>query len=227
MADLPYSLEPAPGYNKYTLTAALRDYLGMLMQEPGNEEEIGQILGLVDGYTAQLKELRTRNRVETTGEVYKAIDNFFNKAPQENKKEIQCREGCTACCFVEIDVSADEAATIIDHCRKNDVEIDREYLTKQASAGRKVFSEISRCVFLKDNLCSIYTVRPVACRKHWIKSDPAFCDSSKNITNPVNRYFDINAEILASAMFNVAETKPLEQALLDELDGKGDWGIGN
>lgn len=218
MSDLPYSLEPVSGYNKYKVTAMLRDYLGMLMEQPENRETIEQILKLIDGYTDQLRKLRTKNQVDATKEVYKAIDGFFNGAPEENKKEIQCKPGCTACCFIDVDVSGDEAAVIIDYCRENNIEIDREYLTKQTTAGRKSYSDLSRCVFLKENLCSIYPVRPIACRKHWVKTDPALCDFSKNIVNRVDGYFDVNTEILASAILNVDEAGPLEKALLSALD---------
>ncbi|MFZ1304421.1 MAG: YkgJ family cysteine cluster protein [Ferruginibacter sp.] len=218
MADLPYSFEPTTGYHEYKVTAMLRDYLGMLMEHPENKETIEQILSLIDGYTYQLKTLRIKNQDAATKEVYKAIDGFFNAAPADNKKEIQCRAGCTACCFIEIDVSVDEAATIINYCKENGIEIDREYLTQQAAAGRKSYSGLSQCVFLKENLCSIYPVRPIACRKHWVKTDPALCDFSENIINPVGGYFDVNTEILASALLHVDETGALEKMLLRELD---------
>ena len=135
MADLAYSFEPVPGYNNYKVTAMLRDYLGMLMEQPENKETIDQILNLINGYTVQLRNLRAQNRGETTKEVFKAIDGFFNAVPEENKKEIQCKAGCTACCFIDVDVSGDEAAVIINYCRENGIQIDREYLTKQAAVG--------------------------------------------------------------------------------------------
>jgi ribosomal protein S17E len=218
MADLSYSFEPVAGTHEYKLTSILRDYLGMLMEQPENKETIDQVLNLITGYITQLRNLRTKNREATTKEVYKAVDGFFYAAPEENKKDIQCKVGCTACCFIEIDVSGDEAEVIINYCRENGIEIDREYLTKQAEAGRKIYSDLSRCVFLKDNLCSIYTVRPVACRKHWVKTDPALCDFSKNIVNKVGGYFDVNTEILASAILNVDETGSFEKVLLRELN---------
>jgi len=217
MPDLPYRFEPTPGYDEYKVSSLLRDYLELLMEQPENKETIDQILSLINGYAVQLRNLRRQNRLQATKEVYKAIDGFFDAAPDENKKEIRCTAGCTACCFIEIDVSGDEAATIIDHCRENGIEIDRDYLTKQAEVGRKTYSALSKCVFLKDNLCSIYAVRPIACRKHWVKTDPALCDFSKNIVNSVGGYFDINTEILASAILNVEESGPLEKVLLDEL----------
>ena len=131
---------------------------------------------------------------------------------------MQCKTGCTACCFIDIESSGDEATVIINYCKENDIEIDCEYLSKQAAAGRKTYTDVSRCVFLKDDLCSIYPVRTVACRKHWVKTDPALCDFSKNIINKVGGYFDVNTEILASAMLNVGETGSFEIVLLSESD---------
>ena len=218
MSELPYSFEPVPGHKNYKVTSMLRDYLGLLMEDPENRKSIDQILGLIDGYIEQLRHLRTINSEETIQEVFKAVDGFFETAPQENKNEIQCKLGCTACCFIEIESSGDEAAAIINYCKENNIGIDQEYLTKQAETGRKTFSEVSRCVFLKDNLCSIYPVRPIACRKHWVKTDPVLCDFSKNIINKVGGYFDLNTEILASALLNVEETGSFEKMLLRELD---------
>jgi hypothetical protein len=218
MADLPYRFEPAPGYTEYKVTSLLRDYLGVLMERAENKESIDQVLSLINGYTDQLRKLGTINRAATIKEVYKAIDNFYTHAPEENKKDITCKPGCTACCFIDVDISADEAAVIIDYCTENKIEIDSDYLTKQNEAGRKTYTPLSRCVFLKDNYCSIYPVRPVACRKHWVKTDPVLCDFSKNIINRVDGYFDIHTEILASALLNVDETGPLEKVILHELE---------
>jgi Fe-S-cluster containining protein len=218
MAGLPYCFEPATGYVEYKVTSMLKDYLAMLMEQPENRETIEQILTLINGYRDQIRNLRTQNQVETIKEVYKAIDNFLLNAPAESKKEIQCKAGCTACCYIDVDVSGDEAAVIINYCKENGIEIDQDYLTKQAAVGRKSYSPLSRCVFLKDNLCSIYPVRPIACRKHWVKTDPSLCDFSKNIANQVGGYFDLNTEILASALLNVDEAAPFEKVLLSELD---------
>ncbi|HMD00585.1 MAG TPA: YkgJ family cysteine cluster protein [Ferruginibacter sp.] len=196
----------------------LRDYLGMVMEQPENAPYVQQVLSMLEGYTNQLKQLKTINRFETVKEVYKAVDGFFDKAPEETKKNIQCKAGCTACCFIDLDISREEAALIVNYCRENDIEIDKEYLTKQVSIGRRPSNGMSRCVFLKDNLCSIYPVRPVSCRKHFVNSDPALCDASKNAVDKVDRYFDINSEILASALLNVDVTEKLEAALLGELE---------
>jgi hypothetical protein len=217
MTDLPYRLEPASGYDEYKVTSLLKDHLALLMEQPENQEMFDQILKLINGYKDQLRNLRAKNNIATIKEVYKAVDNFFNNSPEENKKGIQCKTGCTACCFIDVDISFDEVAVIINYCTENAIEIDKEYLEKQAAVGRKKYSELSRCVFLKDNMCSIYPVRPIACRKHWVKTDPSLCDFSQNIAHPIGAYFDINTEILASVVLNVGGTGSFENMMLSEL----------
>ena len=222
MPDLPHSLEPVSGYHEYKVTSLLRDYLASLLEHADNRAAIDEILNLINAYRYQLGKLRNRDRIGTIKEVYKAIDKYFDNAPEENKKEIQCKAGCTHCCFIDVDISEDEAVVILTYCKENGIEIDKEYLEKQAAVGRKKYSELSRCVFLKDDLCSIYPVRPIACRKHWVKTDPALCDFSKNIINQVGGYFDVNTEILASAVLNVGETGSFEKMMLNELEEKPD-----
>lgn len=218
MTGYSYSFEPTEGYHEYKVTSVLKDYLNLLVAQTDNKEYIEHILSQIRNYTTQLNNLQLQNRLDTIREVYKAIDGYFNAAPDESKKDIQCSEGCTACCFIDIDVSYNEAALIIDYCKSNDILIDKKYLEEQAIVGRQVYSTLSKCVFLVNNLCSVYAVRPVACRKHWVKTDPLLCDFSKNIANPVGKYFDINIEILASALLNADKCESLQNALLHEID---------
>ena len=47
MTDLPYRLEPAPGYDEYKVTSLLKDHLVLLMENSENQETIDQILKLI------------------------------------------------------------------------------------------------------------------------------------------------------------------------------------
>lgn len=214
MEPLPHRFDETPGDRSWTMTSLLKDFLESLTQDPDDQKYKELLLQQLTNYTNQLRQLRTIDQAETTREVYRAIDYFFKKAPDEVKDTIRCKTGCTACCFIELDVSGDEAFTILSYCRENNIPVDREYLEKQTLAGRKKYSAISRCVFLQDNLCQVYPVRPAACRKHWVHSDPAWCDTSRETENRVHHFFEVNSEILASAVLHTGETGSLEHMLL-------------
>lgn len=92
MADLAFSFEPVPGYNNYKVTAMLRDYLGMLMEQPENKETVDQILNLIIGYTIQLRNLRAQNRGETTKEVFKAMMVFLMPPRRKTKRKYNARQ---------------------------------------------------------------------------------------------------------------------------------------
>ena len=216
MPALPYRFTPTSGYDEYKISTLLKDYMESLPDNAGSLETKENIVSLINGYSEQLSKFSEQNKIATTREVYRVIDHFFEEAPQDMKKEIQCKAGCTACCYIEIDVTENESETILEYCRENKINADRDYLEKQAEIGRESFSAYSRCVFLEENLCQVYPVRPVACRKHFVMSDPSLCDFSENRVNQVAKYFDINTEILASAFLHTARSRPFAKALLFE-----------
>lgn len=206
-----YSTEPVPGSRQYKLSAMLQHYLGMLISHA--PAEIETILQKVDYYSNQFAQLKQQN-INPAGAGHKALDDLYEMIPAENKNQVSCTKGCTGCCYIDLHITVDEAAHIIDYCREQGISIDKDYLNLQAQTGRKEFSAHSKCVFLEEGLCSIYPARPAACRKHFVKSDPKLCDSSLNTSAPVDTFFDLHSEIVASAMMNVAETDAIEKMLL-------------
>ena len=132
------------------------------------------------------------------------VHRFVDQLIEENQREqaedwadVKCRQGCSACCHKTVIATDDEADLLVEYCREEGIEIDVEHLKRQANfkgspdewfnQGR----EKARCVFLKDNKCSVYKHRPVACRKFFVVSDPEQCDG------PAGR------EILALIKLNV------------------------
>lgn len=88
-------------------------------------------------------------------------------------KESCCREGCSACCHMATAISTSEAKVISKHTGLpfNDVEFDLPDRSEQVKKYMGV-----PCPFLKDNRCSIYEVRPSACRANFNISDyPEIC----------------------------------------------------
>lgn len=217
MLESSYSTEPITGHRQYKLSAMLQHYLST--QIKNSPEEINSILEKVDYYSSQLQALKSQGvNIARTG--IKALEDLHNLIPAENKESIKCKMGCTACCYIDLHISADEALLIIEYCEKNNIEINLGYLQAQANKTRKEFSEVSGCVFLKNNLCMVYEVRPAACRKHFVNSDPAFCDSSKTQDRYPDTFFDLHTEIFASAILNISETNSIEIVLLDQISKK-------
>jgi Fe-S-cluster containining protein len=63
-----------------------------------------------------------------------------------------------------------------------------------------------KCTFLKDNECTIYDIRPVACRNHVVVSPPELCMANSNVEN----IGDIRVALLISAYSNVYDLIPMQ-----------------
>ena len=76
-----------------------------------------------------------------------------------------CSKGCSYCCTNDIYISEIEAKYIEENSTSK---IKRSL--KKPSKGNK-----SPCPFLSENKCSIYKIRPFACRTLFTLDDPKYC----------------------------------------------------
>ena len=84
-----------------------------------------------------------------------------------------CKAGCGHCCHVVVGVTAPEAFTIFDHLKRTRSTRELELLearvvefrerTRGLSSSER-FSPDYPCIFLDGGYCTIYEVRPFACR---------------------------------------------------------------
>jgi len=81
---------------------------------------------------------------------------------------LTCKRGCSHCCTIPVAVCAPEAHLIAQHTRRNLDLSEEEPLTAEQNAD-------APCVFLKNNECSIYEVRPYVCRTFGSFEDPKYC----------------------------------------------------
>jgi Fe-S-cluster containining protein len=122
----------------------------------------------------------------------------------EGGNEVTCRAGCSACCRQLVVVSPLEAAAIGEYVgarpelaavideRANawraavDAELSEQLSAFEAADGYvesdqgqelelSYWQRQLPCPFLADNRCSIYPVRPFACREHHVTSPPSLC----------------------------------------------------
>ena len=84
--------------------------------------------------------------------IYKDVDFYYIKAVAPHAA---CKKGCSFCCYVPVEITQVEARYIASETGKNLIELT-ENKTKKRDG--------SPCPFLNNGVCSIYRVRPLACR---------------------------------------------------------------
>jgi Fe-S-cluster containining protein len=107
---------------------------------------------------------------------------LLSRAPEGS---VACKAGCGHCCYQVVAVSPPEALTIFDHLKRlrEPAELEalrtrvRElYQRSRGLSSAERFSPEHPCAFLEAGSCSIYEVRPLACRG--VNSlDAAECES--------------------------------------------------
>jgi Fe-S-cluster containining protein len=109
----------------------------------------------------------TRSAMASTSRL---VDALLARAP---RGAVACKAGCGHCCHVLVSVTAPEALTILDHLKSSlsAAALNRlrtrvtEFCTQtRGLSAAERFSPDLPCVFLDDDRCSIYPVRPFACR---------------------------------------------------------------
>lgn len=125
-----------------------------------------------------------------------AFDDLTVREIETRKVNLACRAGCSVCCSLRVDVFAHEVFLIADHIRSqfSAPEIS-DLLTRLAAHGERVlpltpFGHATQnivCPLLQNDRCSVYAVRPHACRRHH-SQDLAACqytfDHPEDIETP-------------------------------------------
>jgi Fe-S-cluster containining protein len=99
---------------------------------------------------------------------YAALDVFCEHARE--RPDIACSAGCSSCCHQRVPISGSEAffiALYLNVVKPRHGDLDR--VAKQVShlAPMQRWAREIACPFLVDRHCSIYSVRPGACRTHF------------------------------------------------------------
>jgi hypothetical protein len=136
--------------------------------------------------------------------------------------QVSCKEGCGACCHLEVFISEDEADLLAKLIQEQKIPIDRPRLEEQASRDLKspLWSGMprkdNRCIFLAEGEnCTIYNHRPLACRKLIVSSPNENCSTpGSQVETGVVR----DAEIIVSAALGVrGHSGPMAKLLWERL----------
>jgi len=180
-------------------------------------EELGKVISdlsavqhdaVLDMVAQQTNKFREALKTGSLEEFVKAFYEMFDEVLADKVTGVSCKKGCYLCCRQNVTIWDAEASVIVAYCKEHDIKIPRAYLEEQLKHGwREVAkTDIGWCTFLKDGVCSIYPVRPLACRKYFVASPPQLCDTVKFPADQGHRVavaiFTI-PEIEASAFYGV------------------------
>jgi Fe-S-cluster containining protein len=102
------------------------------------------------------------------------------------KYPISCKKGCDHCCYMMTLCGVQEGLLMADAAMSS---MAWRYYVRELRQSAKAmigctqaeyFQKRRPCVFLKDNLCEVYEVRPSACRFYYVVSPPEDCSPDKN-----------------------------------------------
>lgn len=147
--------------------------------------------------------------------VFASVQEYLVEAQSDPR--IQCARGCAFCCRVNVDISEEEAACIIEYCQQRGMQINTERMQAQLGKDRSTWKDLSiadqHCAFLKDGLCSVYEVRPLACRKYF-STTRHLCENpfGETVVMTCNR-----TEIVASGVYAATKSGSLPEMILNQL----------
>jgi Fe-S-cluster containining protein len=107
---------------------------------------------------------------------YNKLVKLVDQAAVEILPFTACRKGCSHCCSIAVLISDVEAQRIGEAIRRKPVKTGA-FPADVPALQDKYFGV--PCTFLKAGRCSIYDVRPLACRLHFnMADDSLFCSTA-------------------------------------------------
>ena len=132
---------------------------------------------------------RARRAGKVVLQIYR--DHAPHVADAAKRMGVTCKEGCAHCCMLPATATVPEMVPVVEHlAARADWERRRPSLERALNRHLAAFADVDvldekqraaffqrqlPCVFLKDNRCEIYQVRPASCRYHLSVSPPENC----------------------------------------------------
>lgn len=152
--------------------------------------------------------------------LYEMVEKFNDQLTQTSKLKSHCKSGCSRCCYVDLSVFEVEARHIENWF--NDLESKEKQkikkLWEKELTTKLNFNndQVSSCVFLSDECCTIYEARPLICRTQGLAL--MFLDQTTN-----KKYVDIcplNEEVLEDIAKSEILNLDIINTLLQNINGE-------
>lgn len=194
---------------KHHVTELVAKFCRQLNDQSGNPVAHFTVYRAIDNFYTQFIEARAVDPNGAILGVYAFMNEQQEALPKEVMESMSCRKGCAACCHINVTITLEEAAVIAAYCAENDIPINQAYMQEQVklSEYHLARSAISACAFLKDKECSIYEVRPMSCRKHFVQSHPLYCDLKLVGNHETEIFFHPAVEIFMAAVLSASITQ--------------------
>jgi Fe-S-cluster containining protein len=135
----------------------------------------------------------------------KSIDEIVNENPEiKNTTCAKQGTGCSFCCYINVDITKEEAKLLVDSAKENGVVLDTERMKLQSEIEdyHDLEYKNKKCVFLDyAGKCSVYEYRPMMCRKHYVVNPVEQCNTEEEVQETLSLVMN-KAEIMTSAAFN-------------------------
>lgn len=104
------------------------------------------------------------------------IYNLMRELGNVAEPYVACGKGCSSCCKMNVTISQIEANNIAEK-----LGIKTKQLTISHNHNLNEFIGVP-CIFLKEDSCTIYDMRPFVCRKHiWFDKSAYWCDPIRSL----------------------------------------------
>ena len=190
------------------LQIAISPVLKELIEQDESNAFLNHIEKPLMFYLENLEKLKSYDYKYIVSEIYRIIDNDIKQ--DIDKEKVLCKSSCSLCCGLQVSVTPQEAINIYNKYK--------DLIDWEAVKERKDMTDIeyfrdnnNKCMFLKDNKCSIYQDRPMSCRKYFVQSRPELCGIKPHGQVLIN--FSKLAEIFYSACITVFGVDSLENLL--------------
>lgn len=155
------------------------------------------------GLLCEAASVTVAERTITLAEKQKRIIKIADRLNELITPHTPCKDGCSHCCYMAVAVSDSEARMIGNYLgRQPAVERQSHEAYVARNGGQEEYCGVP-CTLLVDGKCSVYPVRPVACRTHHnLAKDNSNCVLT--VENPATTpSFDLSYVAIAYAITTV------------------------
>jgi Fe-S-cluster containining protein len=170
--------QPQSRAERRTLQRNLREhYRGLRRSGLGSQVTFEQLLAL----SLFAKDcIEQRNGPSGMADLFAIFDSGHETAQKGHN--IACRNGCNFCCHIAVSATIVEIEVIASYVRAHWSAAAIEALMTRIESTYRLtvddrFAKHSPCPFLVDGSCSIYSVRPFACRRQ-VSIDAKLCEKA-------------------------------------------------